>query len=223
MVYEMMQKMDRADIDEFNSAVKALSTAELIYDPDANSLYSDEYISDYYYETGATKVCIRIGHIYLKTSYTSEVENYGDDETDFSVSNYCGENDYAAVENLIYQHAIKEGVAYFFAEIEDLNNGVYAQREADNVGTIPDTYDPSSGNHSYVQDLIEEYYLDGIPEGFILAALKSGSTIEDLQKLSRFILKFDINDLHDGNMGWIDGHPVFFDFCGFGSNTFNRV
>lgn len=113
-------------------------------------------------------------------------------------------------------------VEKFFAEIESLGNGVYAQRKVRNVFTISEYY-RTSEEHTKALDLIDRYSLDGIPEGFILASLDTGSTIEELQALAMFIDRLDINDLHEGNMGWIDGHPVFFDYCGFGSSTSYRV
>lgn len=225
MVAEIMKTMTKTELREFEDASKALSTGELCYDGDSNSLWDDQYISDFDYETGATKVCVSVKGMYLKTSYTHytyyNVEK--EDEDAIEICPYTDEDvDYAAVEAAVYQNAVKEGVEKFFAEIESLGNGVYAQRKVRDPFTISEEYPPSE-EHTKVLDLIDRYSLDGIPQGFIFASLDTGSTIEELQLLANFIDKFDINDLHDGNMGWLDGHPVFFDYCGFGSSTSWRI
>ena len=224
MVHEIIQMMSDAERREFEAVSEALSTGEFWYDTDTNDLWNDHYVSNFDYETGSTKVCVSVKGMYLKTTYAHCVYASGNNENEMEVRPYGDDDvDYAAVEETVYQNAVIDGVEKFFAETEGLGNGVYAQRKVHNIFTIPVDYPSNSDEHHKALDLINKYGLNKIPEGFILAALEDGSTIEELQTLACFLNKFDINDLHDGNMGWIDGHPVFFDYCGYCSSISQRV
>ena len=44
-------------------------------------------------------------------------------------------------------------------------------------------------------------------------------SVEELTKLENFLYDYDINDLHNCNMGIFNGELKIFDFSGFGSDT----
>lgn len=231
MLIEMIEQMSEENRKEAYAAIKTLATADFIYDEDANDLYDPSWDDNFNYYTGATKVCIVVGRLVFKTSYTGFVEVWGDEKKGIEdkIIHYDEESvDYADVEYKVYQHAITWGVDKFFAPIESLGNGVYVQARVERWFDMCRRFTPTSiKENPEIQatiDIIKEYDLYPIPEGLTHACLINKlATLDELKKLATFIDSFDINDLHDGNLGWYDGHPVIFDYCGYDSSTSRQV
>lgn len=197
---------------------------------------------------GASKVCVLLEDCVLKTSIDGWIEDF-DEETYDSLpepeKNYfLNDMDDCAVEFFIYQKAIEEGVSRFFCKTEKTRiSTIFKQEKCDTVlSDFHDTQLTKKKNNSSlkVKEDIALYYckkdlrtiynalglfdlkdrvLGNIARGYLLAYY----SVNDLKCLQRFLSKYDINDLHAKNIGMMNGKPVIFDFCGYGSSTCSKV
>lgn len=219
----------------FNPVINVLNQDHYTYDGDEGLVYDEYPLEEFYWKTGASKVCIPYAGLVFKTSFTGYAYDY-----DYETSDWLDETifepwdkDYCQIEYEIYKRAVKEGVGIFFAETFKLSSKVYAQEECDQI--FEDFLEDS--------DFVPPRSLDGFsPEDITIFANENGIlrlktlmgttlfryfldcySIASLQKLSNFLIKYDINDLHENNIGWFDGRLKFFDFCGFRSLTFKKI
>lgn len=231
-----LKTLNEKDSNEISQIIKALQETNIIYNRDTD-FFSDEgeVLYQWDYEIGGTKAVILTDNFIFKTTLTGLID-YDDNFNEFTV--YV-EKDYAKIEYLIYQNAIIEGVDKFFAPIEDLGCGVYVQEKVDLVGETPmhiddcwleedleEFRDVSKDQTEQEQmfrkkwlKFITENSLFELPIGFLVDSLRRGCTLEELTQLNAFLAKYDINDLHENNIGVIDGSLVFFDFSGYESST----
>ena len=130
--------------------------------------------------------------------------------------------DYCALEAYIYQQAVEFGVEECFAREELLgcinNYPIYLQ---DKAVTFSDACESNSFHKSpeeiyeKISDIereVDEYSV--INSDWCANALECYGSELYRQFLS-FLAQFDISDLHDGNIGYIDDIPVLFDYSGF--------
>ena len=119
--------------------------------------------------------------------------------------------DYCALEVAIYEDAIKEGVAQYFAKEQQVGQidhmPIYAQDRArmldddkwdadisEKTTTKCAQLDLRCFNPMWIADFFEIYGED------------------EFVKLSNFLKKHRIHDLHSGNLGYIDDMPVIIDY-----------
>ena len=219
----------------FKSIIKVLDLNHYTYYGDGEGLIYDECpLDDFCWKTGASKVCIPYAGVVFKTSFSGYAYDY-----DYETSDWYDEpifedwdTDYCQVEYEIYKRAIKEGVGVFFAETLRLTDKVYVQEESDEIfSDFLDNNDVSP--HSLNGFSTEDIAIYASDNGILRLKTILGTTvfryfldcysIQELQKLTNFIEKYDINDLHASNLGWFDGKIKFFDFCGFNSLTSEKI
>lgn len=213
-----------------------------IYDH-TDELFETEILDnfDFDWHEGASKVVICINGYVLKKSYDGICWDGDKDEgEDDIVYDDVPFPDYARTEYLVYQAAKEYGIQHLFAETIQINDRVYAQERID---FSADEYE----NDKIEDNIYNDAYFDGdafppyVPGGFnrlsemckvnklgdfsgrirpaALGYFMGALSPEEMRALSRFLKDYDINDIHTGNIGWIDGQLKIFDFCGFKSNT----
>lgn len=120
--------------------------------------------------------------------------------------------DYCHIEERNYQLAIEEGVERFFAPVEYLTacKGMslyvmqYANVDTDYVSQSVEEYLDEAG------ETVDWYYRLG--ELF----LEQHLDYEDFLELSKFLDKWDIGDLHEANVGFLeDNSIVLIDYSGY--------
>lgn len=182
---------------------------------------------DYIYESGATKVVFIIENLdyVVKIPFHGRIEyGYGEDEEDifeeFSGAVAVeGSNcwDYCKEEVFYYQKAKEKNIEKFFLETSILgysndNYPIYMQPKA------------RIFNYSKSKSLSEE-------EQIITNRLKSKCDTwfsarwirdainwygeNEVEKLLNFINDEKINDLHSGNLGYLNDRPVIVDYAGY--------
>lgn len=232
----MLANYIRDNMDLFKPIIEVLNQDHYTYFGDEQGLLYDEYpLEEYYWKTGRSKVCIIYAGMVFKTSFSGYAYDY-----DYEKSDWLDEpifekwdKDYCQIEYDIYIRAVKEGVGIFFAETFKLSPKVYTQEECDEIFEDflenDDTLPPRSLNGFSSED-ITIYASDN---GILRLKSALGTTlfryfldcysIHSLQKLNEFLVKYDVNDLHEKNLGWFDGKLKFFDFCGFHSSTLEKL
>ena len=159
----------------------------------------------FWFASGCTKVCI--GHTDLsnwiiKVGYTETVA--------------C---DYAKREYENYCHAREAGLEEYFPETIELgifgNCAFYIQQkvECDEDKVSSDWYEALRDRYDYYG---EEYDCDILADELdnMESDEKAFLLFENMQ-LSDFLVDNGINDLHEGNFGYIDGRAVIIDFSGY--------
>lgn len=147
-----------------------------------------------------------------------------------STSDYYDGSDCCQIEEHLYNMAIVDGVEDSFAETICLGTLVidghtlgpfYAARRYDvDTERVLDMYDEAYYNENYkIQEVSQRYceYISnhsggdaGISECF---AGYYQDEIQYLEELEDFLCRYDIRDLHDGNIGFSrDGRPVIIDY-----------
>lgn len=217
---------------------EALNTLNVTfhYDDSNGGVYEEDYLdySDFDYQCGASKVVIILDDCVLKTSYGGIVKE-DEDGDEVLVEGFP---DYARMEYEIYMAAKAEGLEYFFAKTEKVSSHIYEQPRVN--ATVND--------YHYNDDYLLEHYFNGKSKAPYLniedtdklldyckknglAGLQSRIKLDviryflasysfpELQRLHKFLMKYDINDIRAGNCGWINGKLVIFDFCGFKTST----
>lgn len=195
----------------------------------------------YTWRSGASKIVILMDNYVLKTSFTyeqDEDEPYLDEEY---TPNYNECPDYANMEYLLYQEAVARGIGYMFCKTEQCNDKVYKQEKVDltceqyeydeadfDVEDYANAYCLSifDGTAHQMEECLAAHELTDLKKyvkcgamPYILAEWNK----EELHKLLDFCRDYDINDIHNNNIGWLNGELKIFDFCGFNSNTQNLL
>lgn len=217
---------------------EALNTLDVTfhYNDNTGGVYEEDYLdfSDFGYQCGASKVVIILDNCVLKTSYGGVVEE--DEDGDEVLIE--GFPDYAKIEYEIYMAAKAEGLEYFFAKTEEVSSHIYKQPKVDatvndyryNDDDLPKHYFNGENKAPYLKiedtdkllDYCKKNGLAGVQSRIRLDVVRyflAAYSVPELQRLHRFLVKYDINDIRAGNCGWIDGKLVIFDFCGFESST----
>lgn len=219
----------------YQEALDTLTTT-FHYDDNIGGVYEEDYLdySDFGYRCGASKVVIILDDCVLKTSYGGIAkEDKGGDEILVE-----GFPDYAKMEYEIYMAAKSEGLEYFFAKTEEVCSHIYEQPRVDitveeyhyNNDDLPKHYFNSKNKAPYLNikdtdeliDYCERNGLAGLQLRIkfdVIRYFLAAYSFPELQRLHKFLIKYDINDIRAGNCGWIDGKLVIFDFCGFKTST----
>lgn len=129
------------------------------------------------------------------------------------------QNYYCNHEADIYEMAENEQLGYYFAEITYLDTifgkDFYVQEKAvpfkiaqHGITKIEDKEEAETSQ------LYEYCIADDIPFEWLYDFV-SWNGYEEGVRLLDFLCDNDIDDLHDGNLGYINDRPVLYDFCGF--------
>ncbi len=193
-------------------------------------IYESIMIDDYYWMSGATKVCILFDDFVLKTLICGEME--WNEETGTFEEIDCGDtyDDFCRIEYQVYQRAVIEGVSQFFAETIYLGDSVYAQQrsEGDVCDIETEVEDEELTVANFVNSTCKALGIEKLPTYFdsdyylVKCFFDHYSDLEMVQ-LYNFLKKYDINDLHDGNVGVYNGKPMIYDFSGYLSCTSERI
>lgn len=160
---------------------------------------------------GATKGVIipRDSDFVFKIGFNARVEDYPDTLT----------YEYCYIEKEIYEKAKKHGVSSFFAAcayFDTINEiDIFIQQKVvpaidHGMGSIIETelYDRIiSASSSY--DALEYIPFEWI-EDFI-----NYYSEEEFYKLCEFLDDYGVNDLHEGNIGYLNNAPIIFDYAGW--------
>lgn len=139
------------------------------------------------------------------------------DDTDYVIKfDYYGSQSYCKMEAEYYADAVKAGLELYFAEthiITEVDGIVFTIQEQ----CVCDEDEVYNSAHRYVEekdccDLNEDDIWDEVYE-----MCEDGRLYEifDDAALRSFISRHYINDLHQGNFGFIGGRLVMTDFSGF--------
>ena len=209
---------------------------EQFYDLDKTGLFEE-------IRTGATKVCVLLRAFVLKAGFTSEMvyddcDEYEDERDEFDY--YRQERDgidYCELEAQVYEEAVKEGLEEFFAETVQVADKVYAQEYCER--TIDEDYYDGDCKNMWTSFAASDYacrklgfnkwgeYCDPntapavIPEIVLYYWVTGGKSWTQLRRLAKFLSRHHINDLHRGNIGWVNGELKLFDYSGYNSGTEN--
>lgn len=222
---------------------EALNTLNVTfhYVDSTDGVYEEDYLdySDFSYQCGASKVVIILDDCVLKTSYGGIVEEDADGD-EVLVEEFP---DYARMEYEIYMAAKAEGLEYFFAKTEKVSSYIYEQPKVDATvndyrygydydddDDLPKHYFNGKSKAPYLNikdtdkllDYCKKNGLAGLQSRIKLDVIRyflASYSFPELQRLHKFLIKYDINDIRAGNCGWIDGKLVIFDFCGFKTST----
>ena len=219
----------------YQEALDILATA-FHYDDSTGGVYEEDYLdySDFGYQCGASKVVLILDDCVLKTSYSGIVEE--DEDGDDVLVN--GFSNYAKMEYEIYMAAKAEGLEYFFTKTEEVCPNIYEQPKVDatvsdyryNDDDLPKRYFNGRNKAPHLNikdtdkllDYCKRNGLAGLQSRIKLDVIRyflAAYSFPELQRLHKFLIKYDINDIRAGNCGWIDGKLVIFDFCGFKTST----
>ena len=223
--------------EEFNDAVDVLAKNVFhTYNDDESILFEDGIVSDYDWANGVTKVCIIFPEGVLKTTISGNACDYDYDTGDYKEEPDYDEwdDDWCEVEYNVYQAAVEAGLGKFFAETIKVCESVYFQERCLTLMRHC-FYNHEVYERFYVEDddetglsieldaFIDEYKLYELEEKVgteTIALFATVYTGDELYALQKFLHEFDINDLHQSNMGrFADGTYKLFDFCGFCSTT----
>lgn len=126
--------------------------------------------------------------------------------------------DYCHLESVIYQLAVQEGVAKYFAKEEYLGTidqtPVYYQEKC---VSLREAY-PDHDSVEYCQKRKRGNSLFGeidIYEPVWLADFVERYGEAELHRLCAFLDKYSISDLRDCNIGYLNGAPILFDYSGY--------
>lgn len=219
----------------YQEAINTLNTI-FHYDDSIGGVYEEDYLdcSDFGYQCGASKVVIILDNCVLKTSYGGIVEK-DEDGDDVLVDGFP---DYAKMEYEIYMAAKAKQLDYFFAKTKEVYPSIYEQPKVDatvddyrcNDDDLPKCYFNGEDKAPYLDikdtdkllDYCKRNGLAGLQSRIKLSVIRfflAAYSISELQRLHKFLTKYDINDISAANCGWIDGKLVIFDFCGFKTST----
>lgn len=139
------------------------------------------------------------------------------DAADYVIKfDYCGSESYCEIEANNYKYAVEAGLAHYFAETRFLTkvDGITFTIQERCVCNEDEVYDSL---HKYVEetdccDLSEDDVWSEVDE-----ICEDGRVhyIFDDEALNSFISRNYINDLHQGNFGFVNGRLVIIDFSGF--------
>lgn len=205
-----------------------------VYLDEMGELYDTTIFNDYDVEYGATKITIILDDFVLKTSVEGYMINhYVNNEIVRSVKQDFDKDrsNAALVEYKLYLKAIDYGVDQFFAKVEQINDKVFKQEKVDFcfdsfdevIEEIREDNRKFLGLYSFYELCEQVELLDKLSDYFgpkTALYLFRLYDEESLVRLMNFLAKYDINDLHDGNVGITEeGDFKIFDFSGFGSCT----
>lgn len=193
--------------------------------PDVVQPFSEKYKKSFNYATGATKGVLifeQLGFV-IKIPFCRNSEDYDDY---YECCNYfTGADtdngwDYCEAEADKYQRAEEEGISMCFAKTEKIGEidgyPIYMQELASIYKNVDYQSSHTEEDSRQVNSICDSnnFYIFNI-EWLSDAFHFYGEKI--FHKLLEFIRTVGINDLHDGNIGYIKNRPVLVDYSSFDS------
>lgn len=193
--------------------------------PDVVQPFSEKYKKPFNYATGATKGVLifeQLGFV-IKIPFCRNSEDYDDY---YECCNYfTGADtdngwDYCEAEADKYQRAEEEGISMCFAKTEKIGEiygyPIYMQELASIYKNVDYQSSHTEEDSRQVNSICDSnnFYIFNI-EWLSDAFHFYGEKI--FHKLLEFIRTVGINDLHDGNIGYIENRPVLVDYSSFDS------
>ena len=218
----------KEDLDEI---LKALSYGtfnendEADFYPDVVQPFSEKYKKPFNYATGATKGVLifeQLGFV-IKIPFCRNSEDYDDY---YECCNYfTGADtdngwDYCEAEADKYQRAKEEGISMCFAKTEKIGEidgyPIYMQELASIYKNVDYQSSHTEEDSRQVNSICDSnnFYIfnrEWLSDAFHFYGEKI------FHKLLEFIRTVGINDLHDGNIGYIKNRPVLVDYSSFDS------
>ena len=156
--------------------------------------------------------------------YTDPIYRYpisGANDIDLNgEENALNEWDYCALETAIYRRAKEEGIEQYFAEEEYLgtidNTPIYAQARCVPMSSV--SYDYNSAEYKRKRTSANETCKNlGINcfNAIWIADFVDFYGEDELARLSEFLDRYEIGDLRDCNIGYLDDAPILFDYSGY--------
>lgn len=226
----MLETQIAQNLYKYSDVMELLNEDHYTYDGEEGVIYDEYPFDDYNWATGASKICIIVGDIVFKTSFTGYAYDYDYENSDFYKETIyeSWDRDYCLMEYQLYKIACDWGIEEFFAETVKVMPYVYAQPFCKEIFS-------DCPKNSYLKDTTPYNTFCSTIDNLDLRSLrvKLGEEamryfavaypIDKLLKLQDFLDYYEINDLHGGNCGWFDGKLKFFDFCGYNSDTLEKL
>lgn len=211
----------------FEMAYNALSDSVYCYDNGQGDILDIERFEDLGLdcEFGASRMAIIMDDYVLKKAYDGFCEDKYDDEGMPYVDCWLNEEtqNSCELEAELYAIAVEEGVGQFFAKTEYIGNCIFKQERADElVAWTTNDYVPPEE----IEAKAEECGLDDLlarSSVYVVRYLMEEYTVEELKKLQDFLNRYDIDDLHAHNAGWVKGKLKFIDYVGTNDTTSEMV
>ena len=126
--------------------------------------------------------------------------------------------DYCEAETIYYNMACQTGIETFFAKTwkigEVQGRPIYAQVRAEMFEGVSSSKQYAKNKTQPIEDFCNENNFYCFNE-YWLVDFADYFGKDSLEKLLLFIEEEGIRDLHDGNIGYVDGVPVLVDYSGF--------
>lgn len=172
---------------------------------------------------GSTKLVLWFNNtdFVIKIPFEGEFHYNGDDEEEFIP--FCGNGcnwDYCAVEETEYQRACESQIEQCFAKTSYFctidGHPIYKQPYVEMYNHFQEKSHHTEEDSKKAQELYEKSdgVSGGLPKGWMADVVNYfGDKI--FSRLLEFLSTSDINDLHSGNVGYLNGAPVLVDYSGF--------
>lgn len=181
-----------------------------------------DYFRDHYkgqlswsHDTGASKFVFVFSDFVIKIPFRY---SWAEEEL-MGANSYNGEYwDYCAAELEQYEFAVKNGVEEFFAAVEYLGDidghpiyfqefaDIYCMRGSDSSEAEVEEFEESEESRQSAWLDLDSYWRCDVLKYY-------GK--DKYKKFMNYIADADIEDLHDGNIGYIHSRPVLIDFSGW--------
>lgn len=198
---------------------------------------NDEYIKSFvderipmgwYSDMGATKiVLINDDEQYVIKIPLLGEENYNEEEDCSEIEEFCcapyseEKWNYCESEAIISSYAQQAHLGMCFVPTIRIgtvhNMPIYIQKKVKVFNDCEREVKPKSNSISNY-DKLSDYKGCHILRGNFGGLLLEYYGAKFLIKLFKFFVRYDINDLHNSNVGFEDGRPVIFDYAGFNEN-----
>lgn len=180
--------------------------------------FKQKYKKPFCFDAGASKLAL----IFKNLSYVIKIPfsgNYSEEEEygDFCNAGSWGNWDYCEAEENIYQHAKTNGLEECFAKTEriaTINGYPIYKQEYVTVYNYGESSCHTQQDEEKINSFCEEEDFYACEKNWLADVLAYfGETV--FNKLVAFIRQEDINDLHNGNIGYIGLKPVLMDYSGW--------
>lgn len=195
----------------------------------------------YYWRSGASKFVILLDNVetfnlVVKIPFAGSNKEWNFEKQHYEDKGFCYFNgaadetgwNYCAVEYNIYKAAEAEGLSACFAAVDVLETNlkypVYMQEKA--IPFDDYYYDEESNHYSEDESKYTDEQFNSTKEKCRENKIYDFNTlwltdfiqyygVDMFAKFSQFIQKKSINDLHNGNIGYIGNRPVLIDYSGW--------
>lgn len=184
---------------------------------------SGENLPAFNWEDGATKLVIipENRDYVIKIPFNGRYD-YGDF---FYFEGACSDtcDDYCSSEMHLYEEAKRMNLEKLFLPLElacEVDGyPIYVQDKAEEIDSWHSGAQGMKYSSEASRDRISQAYKEGTrffgPPTWIASCLDTLGSFEELERFSSFLDEEGITDLHEGNLGYYDGHAVIIDYGGY--------